>query len=164
MITSDIDRLKSKIRRQAARMIELQSTPACHKCSESVTAIDLLTVQLTLARQALRQEVIVNESTAAYLDQCMTEGRKVGADWRLAIVCRPANHSAVVTNALTILAVEEKAAMETTLKYTISDMSSKAREGMEMVVQMKADADTKLLHTTQNNIDLETDVEKTYHR
>lgn len=139
-------------------MIQLQSEQTCKSCHQSNAAVDDMKHQLIEARQALRYEVIVNESMAAYLDRCVTDGSKVDLSWRLAIVNRPSSHSNVVAGTLASLSADEKSAMEATFKYTISDMASKAKDDMEIVVQMKADADTKLLHTTQTNINLETDV------
>jgi hypothetical protein len=159
MNSSEIDKLKAKIRKQAARMIQLQSAQPCTSCHQSNAALDDLKHQSIEARQALRHEVIVNESMAAYLDRCVADGSKVESSWRLTIVNTPESHSNSVARTLASLSADEKSAMEATLKYTISDMASKAKDDMEMVVQMKADSDTKLLHTTQTNINLETDVD-----
>lgn len=143
-------------------MLKLQSAQICEKCTDSCKATETLRGQLKEARQVLRQEVAVNESTAAYLDQILTEGGKAAPDWRTKVTGRPTKHLESLNSQLKALAEDERDTIEKTLQGKLSDLGKKAKEDMEFVAQLKAKTDAQLLNVTETNINLETDVRVIY--
>lgn len=143
-------------------MLKLQSAQICEKCTDSCKATETLRGQLKEARQVLRQEVAFNESTAAYLDQILTEGGKAALDWRTKVTGRPTKHLESLNSQLKALAEDERDTMEKTMQGKLADLGKKAKEDMEFVAQLKAKTDAQLLNVTETNINLETDVRVIY--